>query len=110
MRKLQMSELASAMFAASIFFTLMIAPELFAERIAENPESLYVGYVAMVGSQANVAVISLGVTVLMFGCFFVVNYNAGIMLNVVAIVYTSFIAASYVFNYPNLALGLLVII
>lgn len=109
MRKLQMNELASAMFAASIFFTLMIAPELFAEKIAENPESLYVGYVEMVGSQQNLAFISLGVTVLIFGSFFIRNYNTRIMVNVVAIVYTSFITASYVFNYPNLALGLLVI-
>ncbi|HBV22277.1 MAG TPA: hypothetical protein DEB42_00600 [Jeotgalicoccus sp.] len=109
MRKLQMSELASAMFAASIFFTLMIAPELFAERIAENPESLYQGYVAMVGSQQNLAFISLGVTMLIFGSFFIRNYNARIMVDTVAIVYTSFITASYVFNYPNLALGLLVI-
>lgn len=109
MRKLQMNELASAMFAASIFFTLMIAPELFADRIAENPESLYVGYVEMVGSQQNLAFISLGVTVLIFGSFFIRNYNTRIMVNVVAIVYSSFITASYVFNYPNLALGLLVI-
>lgn len=109
MRKLQMNELASAMFAASIFFTLMIAPELFAERIAENPESLYVGYVDMVGSQQNLAFISFGVTVLVFVSFFIRNYNVRIMVNVVAIVYTSFITASYVFNYPNLALGLLVI-
>lgn len=109
MRKLKMNELASAMFAASIFFTLMIAPDLFAERIAENPESLYAGYVNMVGSQQNLAFISLGVTMLIFGSFFIRNYNARIMVNVVAIVYASFITASYIFNYPNLALGLLVI-
>lgn len=109
MRKLQMNELASAMFAASIFFTLMIAPELFADRIAENPESLYQGYVDMIGSQRNLALISLGVTMLIFGSFFIRNYNMRIMVNVTAIVYTSFITASYVFNYPNLALGLLVI-
>lgn len=104
-----MYELASAMFAASIFFTLMIAPELFAEQIAENPESLYAGYVNMVGSQQNLAFISLGVTVLIFGSFFIRNYNTRIMVNVVATVYTSFITASYIFNYPNLGLGLLMI-
>lgn len=109
MRKLKMNELASAMFAASIFFTLMIAPELFADRIAENPDSLYQGYVEMVGSQQNLAFISLGVTVLIFTSFFIRNYNVRILVSVVAIVYTSFITASYVFNYPNLALGLLVI-
>lgn len=109
MRKLQMYELASAMFAASIFFTLMIAPELFADQITQNPESLYAGYVNMVGSQQNLAFISLGVTMLIFGSFFIRNYNTRIIVNVVAIVYSSFITASYVFNYPNLGLGLLMI-
>lgn len=104
-----MNELASAMFAASIFFTLMIAPELFADQITENPESLYAGYVNMVGSQQNLAFISLGVALLIFGSFFIRYYNARIIVNVVAIVYTSFITASYIFNYPNLGLGLLMI-
>lgn len=110
MRKLKMNELASAMFAASVFFTLIIAPELFAERIADNPDSLYQGYIAVVGSQQNLAMISLAVALAIFGSFFVRNYNIRILTNVVSIVYTSFITASYVFNYPNLALGLLVIV
>lgn len=109
MRKLQMNELASIMFAAYIFFTLMIAPDLFADRIAENPDSLYKGYVDMVGSQRNLAFISLAVTLIIFLSLFVRNYNVRILINVVSIIYSSFITASYVFNYPNLALGLLII-
>lgn len=109
MRKLQINELASIMFAAYIFFTLMIAPDLFADRIAENPDSLYKGYVDMVGSQRNLAFISLAVTLIIFLSLFVRNYNVRILINVVSIIYSSFITASYVFNYPNLALGLLII-
>lgn len=104
-----MNELTSLMFAAYVWFTLTVAPNFFEDAIANNPDSLYVGYIAMVGSQQNLAFISLGVTVLIFGSFFIRNYNTRIMVNVVAIVYTSFITASYIFNYPNLGLGLLVI-
>lgn len=109
MRKPKMDELATVLFAGSIFFTLLVAPELFAERIAENPESLYVGYVALVGSQQNLAIISLIVSAIVFATFFTRIYNFRIMSNVIGIIYTTFITASYIFNYPNLALGLLVI-
>lgn len=104
-----MDELATVLFAGSIFFTLLVAPELFAERIAENPESLYVGYVALVGSQQNLAIISLIVSAIVFASFFTRVYNLRIISNVIGIIYTTFITASYVFNYPNLSLGLLVI-
>lgn len=109
MRKPKMDELAAVLFAGSIFFTLLVAPNLFAEQIAENPESLYVGYVAIVGSQQNLAIISLIVSAIVFASFFTRIYNLRIMSNVIGIIYTTFITASYVFNYPNLALGLLVI-
>lgn len=109
MRRIEMYELATAMYAASVFFTLAIAPELFAERIAENPDSLYQGYIDVVGSQSNLALISLVVTGLIFGSFFIRSFNVRIMIGVIGIIYTTFITASYVFNYPNLALGLLII-
>lgn len=104
-----MDELASVLFAGSIFFTLLVAPEMFADRIAENPDSLYVGYINIVGSQQNLAIISLGVGLLIFASFFTRIYNLRILSNVVGIIYTTFITASYIFNYPNLSLGLLVI-
>lgn len=104
-----MHELATVLFAGSIFFTLLVDPNLFANRIAENPESLYVGYVALVGSQVNLAIISIVVAMLLFVTFFVRNYNVKILANITGIIYTTFITASYIFNYPNLALGLLVI-
>ncbi|WP_354542443.1 hypothetical protein [Salinicoccus halitifaciens] len=104
-----MNELATMMFACSIFFTLLVAPDLFAEMIADNPESLYVGYIAIVGSQQNLAFISLGVGVIIFSSFFTKNYTLRIMTNIAGITYTTFITASYVFDYPNLVLGLLVV-
>lgn len=104
-----MHELATVLFAGSIFFTLLVAPDLFADRIAENPESLYVGYVALVGLQVNLAIISIAVAMIMFITFFTKNFNVRILANITGIIYTTFITASYIFNYPNLALGLLVI-
>ena len=109
MRKPEMHELATVLFASSIFFTSLVAPDLFADRIAENPESLYVGYVALVGSQVNLAIISIIVALLLFMTFFTKNYSVRILANITGIIYTTFITASYIFNYPNLALGLLVI-
>src|SRR5699024_337556 len=107
MRKIEMYELATVMFAGSIFFTLMIAPDLFANQIAMNPDSLYAGYVDVVGSQRNLAFIALGVALLSFASFFIRCFNIRILVNSLGIVFTTFITASYVFNYPNLALGLL---
>lgn len=109
MRKIEMYELAIVMFAGSIFFTLMIAPDLFAEQIAMNPDSLYAGYVDVVGSQRNLAFIALAVAVVSFGSFFIRNFNIRILINSLGIVFTTFITASYLFNYPNLGLGLLMI-
>lgn len=109
MRKIEMYELATVMFAGSIFFTLMIAPDLFANQIEQNPESLYAGYVDVVGSQRNLAFIALAVAIVSFGSFFIRSYNIRILINSLGIVFTTFITASYVFNYPNLALGLLMI-
>ena len=109
MRKIEMYELAIVMFAGSIFFTLMIAPDMFADQIALNPDSLYAGYVDVVGSQRNLAFIALAVAVVSFGSFFIRNFNIRILINSLGIVFTTFITASYLFNYPNLGLGLLMI-
>lgn len=110
MRKPEMNELATLMFAGSVFFTLMLAPTMFADAIALNPDSLYQGYIDMVGTQRNLAFISLGVFVAMFASFFTRVYNIRILVNSAALVYTTFIAASYLFNYPNLSIGLIVVI
>lgn len=110
MRQFKMNELTSLMFAAYVWFTLTVAPNFFEDAIANNPDSLYVGYIAMVGSQQNLAWISLAVAAIVFGSFFIRNYNARILVNCISIVYFTFIAASYVFNYPNLALGLLLVV
>lgn len=109
MRKVEMYELAIVMFAGSIFFTLMIAPNMFADQIALDPNSLYAGYVEVIGSQQNLALISLVVAIITFASFFIRNYNIRILINSIGIVFTTFITASYLFNYPNLGLGLLMV-
>src|SRR5699024_6391360 len=93
-----------------MFFTLMIDPNWMYANIAENPDSMYVAYLNLLGSQFNIAIFSLIVAVVTMGILFTQNYTFRIVVNLIGLIYFTIISASYIFSYPNLGLGLAAII
>lgn len=76
------------------------------EAVADNPDSMYVKYLDLLGSQFNIAMFSLAVAVLTMAILFTQKYYVRIAINLLGLVYFTMLAASFVFSYPNLGLGM----
>jgi chromate transport protein ChrA len=61
----------------------------------------------MVGSQQNLAWISLAVSVLFFLILFTARYSILITIHIIGLIYYFFITASFLLNYPNIAFGIM---
>lgn len=107
MRKPKSEEILVLLFSTYVWFTLLVDPTLFDVRIESSGESIYGTYVKMVGSQQNLAWISLGVATLYFFGLFIHHINVLILIHVIGTVYYAFITASFLLNYPNIGLGAL---
>lgn len=92
------------MFSLYVWFTLSVAPELF---VSTNGKSgkIYATYIGMVGTQQNLAWISLGVSLLYLFNLFTRKYSIITIVHVIGIIYYMFINASFLINYPNIAFG-----
>lgn len=110
MRKPTFNETVVIGYGFYMFFTLMIDPNWMYANIAENPDSMYVAYLNLLGSQFNIAIFSLIVAVVTMGVLFMQNYTFRIAVNLIGLIYFTIISASYIFSYPNLGLGLAAII
>lgn len=109
MRKPNFNESAVIGYAAYMFFTLLVNRGWMFQVIQDNPESMYATYLEFLGSQTNLAVFSLAVALVTIFILFVENYIFRIAVNLIGLVYFTILAASYVFSYPNLGLGLALI-
>ena len=110
MRKPTFNETAVIGYGFYMFFTLLIEPNWMYANIEKNPDSMYVAYLNLLGSQLNIAVFSLIVALVTMGILFTQNYTFRIAVNLLGLVYFTIISASYIFSYPNLGLGLAAII
>ncbi len=106
MRKPRLNEAVIIGYASYVWFTLTIDPEFFYNSIAENPASMYAMYTAFLGSQTNLALFSLALALANIGVLFTRNYVIRVITSITGIVYFTILAASYIFSYPNLGLGL----
>lgn len=110
MRKPTFNETVVIGYGFYMFFTLMIDRNWMYANIAENPDSMYVAYLNLLGTQFNIAIFSLIVAVVTMGVLFTQNYTFRIVVNLIGLIYFTIISASYIFSYPNLGLGLAAII
>lgn len=110
LRKPSLSELAVTIFAGYMALTLTVAPTMFEDAIANNPESMYANYMMLLGTQSNLAWISLTVALASFAALFTEHYTVRMLTSVLGLVYFTFISASYLFNYPNIGLGIVILV
>lgn len=110
MRKPRLNELAIILFAGYMAITLAVAPSMFEDAIANNPESLYANYMKILGTQSNMAWISLAIALASFATLFTEQFTVRILMNVAGLVFFTFISASFLFNYPNIGLGAVVLV
>lgn len=106
MRKPTFNETAVIGYGFYMFFTLIIEPNWMYANIDKNPDSMYVAYLELLGSQLNIAIFSLIVALVTMGILFTQNYTFRIMVNLLGLTYFTIISASYIFSYPNIGLGL----
>lgn len=89
-----------------VWFTLMFDPNFFYRAIDSNPESMYAAYINFLGSQQNLAIFSLILAIITAAVLFTENYTLRIISALIGLIYFTILAASYIFSYPNLGLGL----
>lgn len=106
MRKPTFNETFIIGFTVYSFFTLMIDRNFMYETVANNPDSMYASYLGLMGSQLNIAIVSLLLAGITMSGLFVHNYNIRIIVSLLGLVYFTIIAASFVFSYPNFGLGI----
>ncbi|UBH16413.1 hypothetical protein [Macrococcus armenti] len=106
MRKPKFNEIFVMLFSLYVWFTLTVAPELF---VATNGKSgdIYEVYIGMVGNQHNLSLISACVSLLYFASLFTKKYGIITWIHIVGLMYFLFIGASFLINYPNIALGVM---
>lgn len=92
------------MFSLYVWFTLSVAPDLFTTTKGKSGE-IYKTYIGMVGTQQNLAWISLSVSLLYLFNLFTRKYSIITIVHVIGIIYYMFINASFLINYPNIAFG-----
>ena len=106
MRKPQLNEVIIIGYGSYVWFTLSFDPEFFYRSIAENPESMYAAYIGFLGTQQNLAIFSLVLALVTIAVLFTERYSLRILSALIGMVYFTIMAASYIFSYPNLGLGL----
>ena len=107
MRKPKWNELGIMLFSLYMWFTLTVEPELFLSGSTEQADSVYKTYISMVGSQQNLAWISISVSALFFLVLFTRRYAILISVHIIGLLYYFFITASFLLNYPNIAFGVM---
>lgn len=107
MRKPKWNEIIVMMFSIYMWFTLTVDPNLFIDGSTNKADSVYATYIQMVGSQQNLAWISLAVSVLFFLILFTTRYSVLITVHIIGLLYYFFITASFLLNYPNIAFGIM---
>lgn len=107
MRKPKWNEIGLMFFTAYMWFTLTVDPNLFFDGSTNKADSVYATYIQMVGSQQNLAWISLTVSVLFFLALFTKRYAIIITVHIIGLIYYFFITASFLINYPNVAFGVM---
>lgn len=109
-RRPKLNETIIMAYGLYVWFTLNIDPNFFYSAIEDNPESMYAMYLDFLGSQNNVALFSLIVAILTVVTLFTKNYMLRIITSFIGLIYFTILAASYVFSYPNLGLGMALLI
>lgn len=107
MRKPKWDEIVVMMFALYMWFTLTVEPNLFSSGRTEQAENVYSTYISMVGSQQNLAWISLTVSALYFLILFTSRFSILLTVHIAGLIYYFFITASFLLNYPNIAFGVM---
>lgn len=107
MRKPEWAEMFMISFAVYIWFTLMVDADLFLSGIEKNSTSVYSTYIEMVGSQRNLAWLSLAVAVIVFTSLYIKKDTYLIFVAIIGFSYHMFITASFLINYPNIAFGIM---
>lgn len=106
-RKPRWNEIVVMMFSLYMWFTLTVDPELFLRGGTDTAESVYATYISMVGSQQNLAWISLAVSALFFLILFTSRFSILLTVHIAGLIYYFFITASFLLNYPNIAFGIM---
>lgn len=109
-RRPQLNETIIIAYGLYVWFTLSIDPNFFYTAIEKNPESMYAMYLEFLGSQGNVGIYSLVMSLLTGISLFIGNYTLRIVTGFFGLIYFTILAASYVFSYPNLGLGMALLI
>lgn len=107
MRKPEWAELFMIIFAVYMWFTLMIDVNLFVTAEAEKSNDVYTTYIKMVGSQSNLAWLSLAVALVVFVSLYIRKDTYLIFVAIIGFSYHMFITASFLLNYPNIAFGIM---
>lgn len=94
------------MFSLYVWFTLSVEPDLFSTTKGKSGD-IYATYIGIVGTQQNLAWISLAVSLLYLFNLFTRKYGIIIIVHVIGMIYYLFINASFLINYPNIAFGVL---
>lgn len=104
MRSPKLNEIFIIMLGVYVWFTLTAYPTLFFGTTGKSAE-IYKTYLGMVGSQSNLAWISLGVAIVYMLSLFTRRYGIITLVHVIGMIYYLFINASFLINYPNIAYG-----
>lgn len=107
MRKPEWAELFMITFGVYMWFTLMIDVNLFVTAEAEKSNDVYTTYIKMVGSQSNLAWLSLAVALIVFVSLYIRKDTYLIFVAIIGFSYHMFITASFLLNYPNIAFGIM---
>lgn len=107
MRKPEWAEMFMIIFPVYIWFTLMIDVNLFMDANTDKSTSVYSTYIEMVGSQSNLAWLSLTVAAVVFTSLYVRKDTYLIFVAIIGFSYHMFITASFLINYPNIAFGIM---
>lgn len=110
LRKPNFSESAVIGYAGYMWFTLTIDNNWFYQAIEDDPDSMYAAYLETFQTQGNLALFSLILALVTMGILFIDNYLIRIIVNLLGLVYFTILSASYIFSYPNLGLGLALIL
>ncbi|MCU7557246.1 hypothetical protein [Macrococcus capreoli] len=106
MRSPKYNEIFVMLFSLYVWFTLSVEPELFAATRGKSGQ-IYKTYIGMVGTQQNLAWISLAVSILYLINLFTRKYGIITIVHLIGMIYYMFINASFLINYPNIAFGVL---
>ncbi|NBK47612.1 hypothetical protein MUA33_04890 [Staphylococcus delphini] len=105
-RKPAAIEIVIFLYALYVTFTLALEPSLF----SKIDNDVYKGYVNLLGSQSTLMHISLSVAIFYLIGFFTKRPILKLALNTIGFFYFGIVTSSFLLNYPNLGLGIMVIV